>query len=301
MSHPFGDLVRQHLSRKHGLSQNKLATGIDQDPAIVSGMCHGKRLYGPLARERVLAMIDWFNDQGVLHNLTEANRLLQAAQMSSLCADDPVEKHLLSQLKTSRSSSSLQITNETRRATGVLSHPQDRVTRYKRLFLSRQQIPVIFLLAIIAFSVVFFIYEGRSKHIWQVDFNNFNLSKWQEPSAFWTVTEENSAVLHENDPNLFYGKVESEQITVDATSNPVLYLQVTAVDPDASYSIQIQDAKTYEPTDVLKDITLPGEKTIDLVEAMGWQPNEKHTITINIWISGEGKSVTFSYLEISMS
>lgn len=301
MSHPFGDLVRQHLSRKHGLSQNKLATGIDQDPAIVSGMCHGKRLYGPLARERVLAMIDWFNDQGVLHNLTEANRLLQAAQMSSLCADDPVEKHLLSQLKTSRSSSSLQITNETRRATGVLSHPQDRVTRHKRLFLSRQQIPVIFLLAIIAFSVVFFIYEGRPKQIWQVDFNNFNPSKWQEPSAFWTVTEENSAVLHENDPNLFYGKVESEQITVDATSNPVLYLQVTAVDPDASYSIQIQDAKTYEPTDVLKDITLPGEKTIDLVEAMGWQPNEKHTITINIWISGEGKSVTFSYLEISMS
>jgi len=33
-SHPFGDLITQYLSRKHGLSQNKLAEGILQDPAV---------------------------------------------------------------------------------------------------------------------------------------------------------------------------------------------------------------------------------------------------------------------------
>jgi hypothetical protein len=56
-SHPFGDLLRQYLSRRHGLSQNKLAEGIQQDPAVVADMCHGRRLGGPQARERVLAII----------------------------------------------------------------------------------------------------------------------------------------------------------------------------------------------------------------------------------------------------
>jgi hypothetical protein len=33
MSHRFGDLLSQHLHRKHGLSQSKLAAGILQDPS----------------------------------------------------------------------------------------------------------------------------------------------------------------------------------------------------------------------------------------------------------------------------
>ena len=57
MSHPFGDLLTQHLHRKHGLSQSKLAAGILQSPSIVSEMCQGKRLNGPQARERVVAII----------------------------------------------------------------------------------------------------------------------------------------------------------------------------------------------------------------------------------------------------
>ncbi|WP_420644817.1 hypothetical protein [Candidatus Leptofilum sp.] len=301
MSHPFGNLVRQHLSRKHGLSQNKLANGIDQDPAVISGMCHGKRLHGSLARERVLAIIDWFNTQGVLHDLNEANRLLEAAQMSSLSSSKPIEKQLLEQLKTSQPTLMRQTTEETVQATAVLDQPQSfsfQDTKPNFIFVRRRLLGIL-LVIVVVFSIFYFVSEGRSGLIWQVDFYDFDPSKWQEPSAIWSVEEQKSATLSENDPELFYGKVESEQITVNTAMAPVLSIHATAVDPNASYSIQIQDATTFEPIDVLKDITLPGEHTIDLVNAMGWQTNEKYIITINIWISGEGKSVTFDQLEIS--
>jgi len=52
MSHPFGDLVTKHLHRKHGLSQNKLADALHLDPAIITDMCHGRRLTGKTARPR---------------------------------------------------------------------------------------------------------------------------------------------------------------------------------------------------------------------------------------------------------
>jgi len=42
MSHPFGDLIAQHLHCKHGLSQSKLAAGILQSPSIITNMCQGK-------------------------------------------------------------------------------------------------------------------------------------------------------------------------------------------------------------------------------------------------------------------
>jgi len=51
MSHPFGDLLSQHLHRKHGLSQAKLAAGILQDPSIIGKMCKGQRLNGPQASD----------------------------------------------------------------------------------------------------------------------------------------------------------------------------------------------------------------------------------------------------------
>jgi hypothetical protein len=82
MSHPFGDLVSQHLHRKHGLSQSKLAEGILQNPSIIAKMCKGERLTGPQARERVLQIIDWLRQQDVLETVTEANHLLAAAGMS---------------------------------------------------------------------------------------------------------------------------------------------------------------------------------------------------------------------------
>ncbi|MFN8490756.1 MAG: AAA family ATPase [Caldilineaceae bacterium] len=86
MSHPFGDLLSQHLHRKHGLSQARLAEGILQDPSLIGRMCKGERLNGPKARQRVTAIIRWLQQQGALTTLDEANALLNAAGMSPLSA-----------------------------------------------------------------------------------------------------------------------------------------------------------------------------------------------------------------------
>ncbi|MDQ3250192.1 MAG: tetratricopeptide repeat protein [Chloroflexota bacterium] len=95
MSHPFGDLLSQHLHRKHGLSQSKLAAGILQAPTIITGMCKGRRLTGPQARERVVAIIGWLEQQSALNALVEANALLNAAGMAPLQRHEPVEAALL--------------------------------------------------------------------------------------------------------------------------------------------------------------------------------------------------------------
>ena len=95
MSHPFGNLLSQYLHRKHGLSQAKLASGVNQPPQIVHAMCKGERLTGPRARERVVAMLVWLQQQGVLANRDEANALLAAARMAGLDAADPLEGGLL--------------------------------------------------------------------------------------------------------------------------------------------------------------------------------------------------------------
>lgn len=95
MSHPFGDLISQHLHRKHGLSQSKLAAGILQAPTIITKMCKGQRLTGPHARERVVAIIGWLHRQGALGTLAEANAVLDAAGMSALNERAPAEAALL--------------------------------------------------------------------------------------------------------------------------------------------------------------------------------------------------------------
>ncbi len=100
MSHPFGDLVSQHLHRKHSLSQAKLAEGILQAPAVVSAMCKGKRLTGPQARERVVAIIAWLHEQGTLDTFDEANALLNAAGMAALNGRHEGEAHLAASLRT---------------------------------------------------------------------------------------------------------------------------------------------------------------------------------------------------------
>lgn len=101
-SHPFGDLLNQHLHRRHGLSQAKLATGIWQDPAIIAKMCKGQRLSGPQARERVIAIVGWLHEQGALTTRGEANALLQAAGMPGLREDVPAEAALIARLPVPR-------------------------------------------------------------------------------------------------------------------------------------------------------------------------------------------------------
>ena len=87
-SHPFGDLLTQHLHRKHGLSQFKLAVAIQQEPSVISEMCQGRRLTGPRARMRVLAVIHWLLRQGALRGVAEANALIDAADMSALRSNE---------------------------------------------------------------------------------------------------------------------------------------------------------------------------------------------------------------------
>ena len=99
MSHPFGDLLSQHLHRRHGLSQARLAVGIGQDPSIIGKMCKGERLAGTQARERVLAILGWLHGQAVLETTPEANALLAAAEMPPLHEDEPAERALLRELR----------------------------------------------------------------------------------------------------------------------------------------------------------------------------------------------------------
>jgi tetratricopeptide (TPR) repeat protein len=99
VSHPFGNLVSQHLHRKHALSQSKLAAGILQAPAVVTAMCQGRRLTGPRARERVVSIIGWLHQQGALYTLGEANALLNAAGMASLNGNSTVEVALAQALR----------------------------------------------------------------------------------------------------------------------------------------------------------------------------------------------------------
>jgi predicted ATPase/DNA-binding winged helix-turn-helix (wHTH) protein len=94
----FGDLLSQHLHRRHGLSQSKLAAGILQSPAVITAMCKGKRLTGPQARERVLTIIGWLRQQGALETVDEANALLSAAGMASLRQGMRGESALIQQL-----------------------------------------------------------------------------------------------------------------------------------------------------------------------------------------------------------
>ncbi len=100
MSHPFGDLLWQHLIRKRGLSQNKLAMGVNQDPAVIARMCNGKALTGQQARERIVQIAEWLHEQGVLGDVGEANALLIAADKPGLNADQPKEAQLLQSLET---------------------------------------------------------------------------------------------------------------------------------------------------------------------------------------------------------
>jgi len=98
MSHQFGDLLTQHLHRRHGLSQSKLAWGIDQDPAVISAMCKGLRLHGLGARERVVRVIAWLHEQGVMSSVAEADALLAAADLAGLSATEATEAALLQAL-----------------------------------------------------------------------------------------------------------------------------------------------------------------------------------------------------------
>jgi predicted ATPase len=98
---PFGDLLRQYIARKHGLTQTRLAHLVGYDQAVLTRMSQGKKdLTGPSGRERVVQIIAALRDEGVLSTQAEANALLKAGGMPPLYAGRPTEAALLSTLKT---------------------------------------------------------------------------------------------------------------------------------------------------------------------------------------------------------
>ena len=99
MSHPFGDLLRQYLHRKHGLSQARLAAGIRQPPFVISLMCRGERLTGHGGRTRVLAIIRWLHEHGTLITVGEAQDLLTAAEQKAFDPALPDDARLLKNLQ----------------------------------------------------------------------------------------------------------------------------------------------------------------------------------------------------------
>jgi predicted ATPase len=138
MSHPFGDLLSQHLHRKHGLSQSKLAEGILQAPTIITGMAKGRRLTGPQARERVIAIIGWLHQQGVLATRSEANALLTAAGMAPLYPEQPTEARLLRLLPDPSIAAVNTAIPPAPIGTGEPSKPQDQVQQVSPVHLPEQ-------------------------------------------------------------------------------------------------------------------------------------------------------------------
>ncbi|HLF25636.1 MAG TPA: endo-1,3-alpha-glucanase family glycosylhydrolase [Anaerolineae bacterium] len=133
------------------------------------------------------------------------------------------------------------------------------------------------------------------KPAWQEDFDPIQRT-WMTPTARWEDVPGPTAILRENNPAESFGKVESEVITANVDLYPLLRVNVTAVDADASYTVQILDKRTDIATDVLKEITAPGRHIVNLAQQMGWQGPQ--SFTLNIWIGGEGKTATFDRVSI---
>jgi len=141
MSHPFGDLIAHYIHRKHGLSQSKLAAGILQSPSIITEMCQGKRLSGPQARERVISIIGWLQQQSALETLDEANALLNTASMSPLHERDATEVTLIHRLRAPLGQNQIQLKPQSHNSQ-LVGNPE-RVRNLPRHNLPSQLTPFI--------------------------------------------------------------------------------------------------------------------------------------------------------------
>lgn len=139
-------------------------------------------------------------------------------------------------------------------------------------------------------------YGVSPRSAWREDFDPLNRALWTTPSAVWEDVSGPTAILRENNPTADFGKVETTIIAANVDRFPFLLVNATAVDQGASYTIQILDKRTDTPRDLLKNITSPGSHLINLAQEMGWHGVQ--SFTINIWIGGEGKSVTFDLVSV---
>ncbi len=97
--HAFGHLLKQLRARVPGLTQARLAALAGYDPAVITRMAKGQQdLIGPQTRTRVLRVIQALDEAGALHDVTEADALLTAANLSPLIKANAGEAALLKRL-----------------------------------------------------------------------------------------------------------------------------------------------------------------------------------------------------------
>lgn len=286
--HPFGNLVEMHLGRKPGLSKAWLSREIDVDPAVITHMCQGRRLTD---RSRILEIVRCFHSAGVLESKEEATALLEAAGLRQLVPEDGIDL-----------------------PAGAMPHRPNReiVLDVRQPHLGRWALVVAAVVLLVSVGVVLSVglrcsQDGTevvltevvlTEVVWQETFDPMVQSQWAQVTARWDDVSGPTAVLVENNPDEDFGKVESEVITVGAGLCPVLLVDVTAVDPHTSYTIQILDKRTGDAVDVLKSINYPGGHTVDLASAMGWREQDSQDFTINVWIGGKGGIVTFDRVAV---
>jgi hypothetical protein len=135
--------------------------------------------------------------------------------------------------------------------------------------------------------------------LWEERFDPLNVELWQaEPaSATWEDLPGPGAVLRESHPTQDYGKAESAPIALESDARPVLIVSVREIEPGASYRIQILDQVRDVAVDVVPETTYPREHVIDLAQVMGWQGSA--ICTLNLWVGGEGRAVTFERIGIA--
>lgn len=152
----------------------------------------------------------------------------------------------------------------------------------------------VVLLGLLALAAVMVI-NRNDPPIWQEDFDPMS-QRWRETSARWERIGNGAAVLVQDDPDDKFGKVESEPITADIDRYPILHVVVSAGDLDSSYEIQLVNLDSNAEKVVLSAKTGPGEYWVNVADEMGWSGS--HSFTINLWISGEGKSATFDLISL---
>lgn len=287
-SNKLGDRCK-YYRRRAGYQQKELAALLYVTPSTLSKWENGRAPWplDALTRYCELLELDEAEKQG-LFALARVDRAI------ALPADQGPEES-----DAERSAMPIPGTDPAKAEMDSLPTPHTITITLDKVFKKRTNRLIVGagLILVIGLVVGFVLWNVRKPELpaWQEAFGPIQ-KRWMQTSAVWEDIDGPSALLRENDPDEDFGKVESEVITVNVDDYPILRINVKAIDLDASYTIQILDKRTDTPKIVLKGITYPGEHTINLAQEMGWQGSQ--AFTINIWISGEGKSAAFDLVSI---
>lgn len=131
---------------------------------------------------------------------------------------------------------------------------------------------------------------------WVEDFDPIK-NTWLEDTCTWTDTSGPSAVLTENNPDAWYGVARSEVLVADVNEYCMLYVKTSAVESGCLYTVQIhEEGPNPQYAEAISYVGVPSEHIVDISALMGW--SEVRRFRINIWLDGEGRSVTFDRIEL---